>query len=150
MEFGWINVFNGIIIGLLLIPNIYYVFKRHDTNKSQANIASLIIIFEQIGRYACMFLMIVPLLVNKFGFNSALELIVYLLINGLLIIVYYCAWVKYLKNNTKKSAYILAIVPTIIFMITGLLLRHWLLFVASIIFGVTHTYITNKDINGLQ
>ena len=37
---------------------------------------------EQIGRYACIILMWLPLLVWKFGFSSVLDMILYLIGNG--------------------------------------------------------------------
>jgi hypothetical protein len=72
MEFGWINVFGAVIVVLLLIPNIVYAIK----NKGEKNLCAnrFMNVVEQIGRYACIVLMWLPLLVWKFGFASVLDM----------------------------------------------------------------------------
>ena len=80
MKFGWINVFGAVIVILMLIPNIVYAIK----NKDEKNLCTnrLMNVIEQIGRYACIVLMWLPLLVWKFGFQSVFELLLYLFGNG--------------------------------------------------------------------
>ena len=146
MEFGWINLFGGIIVVLILIPNIVYALKKqgHDDETSVPKILS---VCEQIGRYSCMILMWLPLLVWKFGFESAEELLFYLFLNGILILTYYLGWILYSKKPTLKSGVVLAVVPAAAFLISGLLLRHWLLVGAAVLFGISHgriTYITHS------
>lgn len=41
-------------------------------------------------------------------------------------------------NVTMKVAVALAAIPTIIFLLCGILLRHWLLVAAALLFGVGH------------
>lgn len=145
MEFGWINLFGGIIVVLILIPNIVYALKQrgHDAGKS---VPKALGVCEQIGRYACMILMWLPLLVWKFGFGSSVEFVLYLLLNGVLIFAYYLGWLRYFKKPGQKTAMALAILPTLVFLTSGLLLHHWLLVAAAIVFGISHgmiTYITH-------
>ena len=66
MKFGWINVFGVISVILMLIPNIFYAIK----NKNEKNLCTnrFMNAIEQIGRYACIVLMWLPLIVWKFGF----------------------------------------------------------------------------------
>ena len=40
---------------------------------------------------------------------------------------------------------LLSIIPVIVFLLSGLALRHWLLVIAAVIFGAAHIYITNKN-----
>lgn len=86
-----------------------------------------------------------PLLVWKFGFSSVEVMLIYFIGNNLLITVYLIIWVPYLKRKTMIKGIILAVIPTCIFMLSGLMLRHWLLGVATIVFGSGHIYVTYRN-----
>ena len=146
MEFGWINLFGAGIVVLIMIPNIIYAVKQKQ-DEVQEKIPKYLSACEQVGRYGCIVLMWLPLLVWKFGFGSVEELLVYLIANGLLLLSYYLFWTFYFRKKALSNAMALAIIPTLIFLLSGILLRHWLLVIAAVIFGFAHcsiTYITNK------
>ena len=140
MEFGWINLFGGIIVILLLIPNIVYALK----NRGEKNLCTdrTMNLLEQIGRYGCIVLMWLPLLVWKFGFRSVPEMLLYFAGNGALLLLYWLVFARYLKERTAKRALVLAILPACVFLLSGLLLRHWLLVGFAILFAVGHIYVT--------
>lgn len=140
MEFNWINVFGGIIIVLMLIPNIIFAVKCKEKQTNKAGKA--VTIFEQIGRYGCMVLMIIPLFVWEFGFSPIEFMFVYIIGNGLLLIMYYIFWALYFKNKSIVNALALAIIPTLIFIVSAVSVKHWALLVTAVIFGVSHIYIT--------
>ena len=143
MEFGWINIFGAVIVILMLIPNIVYAIK----NKGEKNYCTNLFmnIIEQIGRYACIVLMWLPLLVWKFGFASVFEMILYLTCNGLFLAVYWITFAVYMNRKSLQLALVLAIVPACIFIFSGILLRHWLLAGFAILFAVGHIYVTYKN-----
>ncbi len=146
MKFGWINLIGGIIVVLMLIPNIIFAIKNKGTHQNKAN--KLIVIAEQIGRYGCMALMVVPLFVWSFGFSPLEFMFVYLVANAILLISYYMCWIAYSKKKQMDTALALAIISTLIFLISGFLLKHWALVICAVIFGVAHIYITyvnNKE-----
>ena len=148
MEFGWINLFGGIIVILILIPNIVYALKNQVHENDEKSIPNILQICEQIGRYSCIILMWLPLLVWKFGFGSSEELLLYLLLNGIIILAYYFVWICYSKSPVLKSGMALAIIPAVVFLTSGLFLHHWLLVAASVLFGISHgwiTYITHSE-----
>ena len=93
MEFGWINIFGAVFVILMLIPNIVYAIN----NKGGKNLCTnrVMNLIEQIGRYACIVLMWLPLLVWKFGFASVFEMMLYLIGNGILLIVYWVVFAFY-------------------------------------------------------
>ncbi len=103
-------------------------------------------IIEQIGRYACIVLMWLPLFVWEFGFLSVFEMLLYLVGNGALMTAYWLLFAKYLKRKNKKLALALAVLPACIFLLSGLLLRHWLLVGFSVLFATGHIYVTQKNI----
>ena len=143
MEFGWINVFGACIVALMLIPNIVYAIRNKDGKNKCTNWFMNII--EQAGRYACIILMWFPLMVWKFGFSSVFELFLYLGGSGCLLAVYWIVFACYLKKKTAMRALILAVIPSCIFLLCGLLLRHWLLVGFALLFTAGHIYVTLKN-----
>lgn len=143
MEFGWINGVGVVIIIIMMIPNIRFAIKNKDMINQCDN--RLMNVIEQIGRYACFVLMWFPILVWKFGFQSVFEMLAYIIGSGVLLIVYLVIWVFYFKKPTMKTAAALAVIPTIIFLLCGIILRHWLLVLAALLFGVGHIYVTVKN-----
>ena len=140
MTFGWINVFGAGIVVLMLIPNIIYAVK----NKDEKNLCSnkILNIAEQIGRYGCMVLMCFPVLVWEFGFKSVLEMLIYTIGNGLLLLAYWVVYFFYFKEKTANRAIALAVLPSCIFLLSGITLRHWLLIAFAAVFAVSHILIT--------
>ena len=146
MEFGWINLFGAGIIVLIMIPNIIYAAKQKQ-EETQIKVPRYLSACEQLGRYGCIILMWLPLLVWKFGFGSVEEFLIYLIGNGVLLLCYYLFWMFYSRKRTLSLAMALAIIATAIFLLSGILLRHWLLVVVAILFGAAHcmiTYMTHK------
>lgn len=144
MKFGWINLAGALLVILILIPNIQYAVKAKNRQIPKTRPPKALVICEQIGRYACMVLMWLPLLVWEFGFSPSALLTVYALGNFALLIAYYVVWVVYTKKPTLPTAMTLAILPTAIFLLSGVTLRHPLLIVAAVIFGISHCLITYK------
>ena len=146
MEFGWINLFGGIIVLLMLIPNIVYALK----NREERNLCTnrVMNVVEQAGRYGCIVWMWLPLLVWKFGFRSASEMLLYFLGNGVLLVAYWLVFARYMRKKTAKGALVLAVLPACIFLLSGLLLRHWLLVGFGLLFAVGHIYVTTINAKG--
>ncbi|MGN0516872.1 hypothetical protein [Eubacterium sp.] len=140
MEFNWINIYGGIVVALMMIPNIIFAVKNkeHKPNKSKR----IVNIIEQISRYACIIIMILPLFVWEFGFSPLGFMFVYVIGNIILLILYYIFWGLYSKSKTCKNALALAIIPTLIFINSAISVKHWALLVTAVIFGVSHIYIT--------
>ena len=144
MSFGWINVFGAIIVVLMLVPNVVYALKnRGEENRCTNRWMNLL---EQIGRYGCITFMWFPLLVGKFSFRSVPEMTLYLGGNGALLAVYWFVYARYLRERTRQRALTLAVVPACIFLMSGLLLRHWLLVVFALFFAVGHIYVTTQNV----
>ena len=144
MSFGWINVFGAIIVVLMLVPNVVYALKnRGEENRCTNRWMNLL---EQIGRYGCIAFMWFPLLVGTFSFRSVPEMTLYLGGNGALLAVYWFVYARYLRERTRRRALTLAVVPACIFLMSGLLLRHWLLVVFALFFAVGHIYVTTQNV----
>ena len=143
MEFNWINVWGAMIVIIMLIPNIIFAIRNPYLENKCKNVIMYII--EQIGRYTSMVLMIFPIFVREFSFKSVLEMICDVVVTSILLLVYWVVWFFYLKTKSKNKAIILAVLPTMIFVISGILLRHWSLMLAGISFGIGHIYVTLQN-----
>lgn len=143
MKFGWINVFGAATVVIMLIPNIVYALK----NKDEKNLCTnrFMNIIEQIGRYACIVLMWLPLLVWEFGFASVSEMIVYVAGNAALLTAYVVLFAVYMRKKSAALAITLAIIPSVMFIMSGITLRHWLLVGFAAMFAVGHIYVTAKN-----
>ena len=139
----WLNILGLIIIVLIMIPNIIYAVKYKD----QQNICDnqFMNILEQIGRYGCIVLMILNIGINEPGFRSIEMFLTYLIGNAVLIISYMIVWVMYFKKQKFGKQIALAVIPTVIFLLCGITMMHWLLIIFGIIFGIGHIYVTCKN-----
>lgn len=137
---GWLNSFGLIIMALLLVPNIVWALRhKNATNQCRSKLMNLL---EQIGRYGSMLLMVFNIGVAELGFASPLSFIVYLLGNAVLLLLYWTFWIVFAKKPTMFPALMLAILPTLVFLLCGVTLRHWLLLGFGILFGIAHIYVT--------
>ena len=139
----WLNIFGLILVVLILVPNIIYAFKFRDQQNKCTN--KIMNIIEQVGRYGCMFLMIFNIGIAEFGFASKAMFLVYLIGNVALLISYWIIWVFYFKKQTYWEQLALAIIPTCLFLLSGITMQHYLLVIWSVIFGIGHIYVTNKN-----
>lgn len=140
---GWLNVFGLIIIVLIMIPNIIYALKVKDRQNKCRN--KLMNILEQAGRYGCMILMVFNIGIAEFGFKSAGLFLIYLFGNLILIISYWIVWALYFKKPSYRKQIALAVIPAVIFLLSGITMLHWLLILFGIIFAAAHIYVTYEN-----
>lgn len=139
----WLNVFGLIFVALILLPNIIYAFKFRDKQNKCTN--KVMNIVEQAGRYGCMFLMVFNIGIAEFGFASKAVFLVYLIGNAALLLSYWLIWILYFKNQAYLKQLALAIIPACLFLLSGITMQHYLLVIFSVIFGIGHVYVTNKN-----
>lgn len=137
---GWLNWFGLIIVVLMMVPNIFYTLRHKNTENKCTN--RFVNIVEQIGRYGCMFLMVFNVGVAELGFASVAAFLVYLIGNVVLLFAYFAFWIVYAKKQSLFVALMLACLPTLLFLLSGLTMRHWLLVGFAVLFGAAHIYIT--------
>lgn len=140
---GWLNVFGLIIVILLLIPNMVYAANYRDVANKCTN--KVMNILEQIGRYGCMFLMVFHIGVAELGFSSVAMLLVYLIGNAVLMLSYWVVWMMYFIKPRNSEQMALAVIPTLIFLLSGITMGHYVLIAAGILFGIAHIYVTYRN-----
>ena len=132
----------------MLIPNIIYALK----NRGEKNLCTnrALNLTEQIGRYACIVLMWLPLLVWEFGFASVTRMLIYAIGNAVLLTAYLILFAVYFKKKTPGLAVVLAVLPACIFLLSGILLRHPLLAGFALLFAAGHICVTVKNTQALE
>lgn len=147
------NSFGLLFMFLMMIPNIIYAIKCPQNKNDDFSVMSkikftkVLEIFEQIGRYGCFACMIFNIPGTCFGFSSELSFSIYLIINFVLIFTYCIIWIFCFKENNLFKILSLSILPSIVFLFSGIISRSVLLIAAAIIFAPCHVIISVRNIN---
>jgi hypothetical protein len=75
---------------------------------------------------------------------------VYIGINAFLLFIYILGWILFWNKHPLVRAYVLSIVPSIIFIFSGVMLLSIPLIIASVIFAFCHITISLKNAYGLE
>ena len=144
---SWINLFGLVFVVLMLIPNIIYAIKyREQKNLCENKVMNIL---EQIGRFASIFLMVFSIGVSEFGFSSVNVFLVYGLGNIVLLLAYFVIWIMFFCKKTLWKGMALAVIPSFLFLLSGVTLQHWLLVCSAILFGVGHIYVSYENYKSL-
>ncbi|MDF2586822.1 MAG: putative rane protein [Anaerocolumna sp.] len=145
---SWLNLYGIIIITIIMIPNIIFGLKHKEHINYCTN--KYINFLEQIGRYGSMFFIIFNIGILESGFRSNEVFAIWLIIVIILVLLYLICWVIYFKRVDKKFAMALAIIPSILFIVTGFMMRDYLLLISGILFSIGHIYVTTVNNNFIQ
>lgn len=142
----WINVFGLGFIIIIMIPNIVYAMKCKDGFENKWN-NKFVETVEQIGRFGCFSFMIINVPGTWFGWWSDEAFVIYLIVDVLLIVLYCAIWIICFKKNNVFRALTLSIIPSLLFLFSGIMSRSVLLIAAAIIFAPSHIVISYKNAN---
>ena len=140
----WFNVFGLVFIVVIMIPNIVFAVRCIDGFENRWN-NTVIEIIEQIGRFGCFGFMIFNIPGTWFGWWSNEAFALYLIIDSLLIVLYCAIWFVFWEKNNVFRALALSIIPSVIFLFSGVMSRSILLIIATILFAPTHILISYKN-----
>ena len=143
MDLGFISLMGFIIFLSIMIPNIIYMIKNKKKKNKYKN--KYIYCIEYISKAMSIILLVFPIGMKEFGFPNVAFAGIYMICNLILVITYIIIFTSYLEKETLKKAIWLSLIPTFIFLISGITLKHTLLIISSIIFGISHTYISYKN-----
>ena len=141
---NWINMYGLAFMLVMMIPNIVFAIKNKD---GFHNLWSNRVVetFEQIGRFCCFGFMVLIIPNCGFGFSSNEAFVLYLIADTALITVYCLIWIICFKRNSIFRALALSIIPSVIFLASGILSRYIPLIVAAIVFAPCHITISYKN-----
>ena len=137
----WINIFGAVFIAVIMVPNIIFTLKYKDGFENKWNNKGVEVV-EQIGRFG---FMVINIPGTWFGWRSDEALAMYLIVNVVLIILYCVIWIICFRKNTIFKALALSIIPSVIFMFSGIMSRSVLLVVESLLFAPAHILISYKN-----
>ena len=138
------NPWGFLFLSIIMIPNIIFAIKNKEAfeNSIQKKWFKILEIFEQIGRYGCFFCMMFNISGTYFGFSSNYSFKIYLIINGILIFSYSLIWITHFRKNNLFRGISLSVIPSIIFLFSGVISKSILLIIFAIIFAPCHIAIS--------
>lgn len=140
----WFNYVGFIFIVAIMIPNIVFAAKHKDGFKNYYK-NKIVEAFEQIGRIGS-FLFIfftIPPCVKGFWFNGGF--IAYCVIGSAITLAYIMGWIAFWKETSVRKSLYLSIVPSLLFIVCGVLTLNIPLIVSSVIFAPCHIFISYKN-----
>ena len=137
---NWLNIYGLLIVILIMIPNIIFMMKEKNFESKYSN--KIVEIIEQIGRLGSIGLIVFNIPLLDYGYWFVNGKILYMFSITVLSILYCFVWFLYFKKASIEKAMLLAIIPTIIFLLSGIIQGKVLLILSSILFGVSHIIIT--------
>ena len=140
----WINIFGTAFIVIIMVPNIIYALKCKEGFENRWN-NKVVELIEQIGRFGCFGFMVVNIPGTWFGWWSDEAFAIYLIVNSILIVLYCLIWFICFRKNTIFKAVALSVIPSVIFLFSGIMSRSVLLIVASLLFSPAHILISYKN-----
>ena len=143
MEF--FNICGFTFICIIMIPNIIYAIKNKNKSNNKTN--KKLEIIEQIGRYGCICFMIINIPYTWFGWWSDEAFGLYFIVDITLLIIYCLIWCICFNKNNIFKALSLSIIPSIIFLFSGIMSRSILLILSALIFTSSHIIISYKNVD---
>ena len=140
----WFNIFGLIFIVVILIPNIIFATKWKDSFDIKWK-NKYVEVMEQVGRFGCFGFMIINIPGTWFGWWSDEAFALYLIVDGILVTIYCATWIIYFKKSSVFRALALSIIPSILFLFSGIMSRSVLLIIATVLFAPSHILISYRN-----
>mgnify|MGYP006972232106 FL=1 len=140
----WLNVFGLVMVAVIMIPNILFAMKCKDGFVNKWNNKSVETV-EQIGRFGCFGFMIINIPGTWFGWWSDEAFAVYLVVDAVLVTLYCVIWAVCFRKSSVFRALALSIIPSVLFLFSGIMSRSILLTIAAVLFAPSHIMISYQN-----
>lgn len=140
----WLNVFGLVMVAVIMIPNILFAMKCKDGFVNKWNNKSVETV-EQIGRFGCFGFMIINIPGTWFGWWSDEAFAVYLVVDAVLVTLYCVIWAACFRKSSVFRALALSIIPSVLFLFSGIMSRSILLTIAAVLFAPSHVLISYQN-----
>lgn len=140
----WLNVFGLVMVAVIMIPNILFAMKCKDgfVNKWNNKFVETV---EQIGRFGCFGFMIINIPGTWFGWWSDEAFAVYLVVDALLVTLYCVIWAICFRKSSVFRALALSIIPSVLFLFSGIMSQSILLTIAALLFAPSHIMLSYQN-----
>lgn len=140
----YVNFWGLILVVIILIPNIVFAISCKDgfENRYQNKLVETL---EQIGRFGCFFSMFIMIPYMNKGYWFQQGKTIYLILGFLLVGLYCLGWIVFWKENSIRKSLYLSIVPSLLFLESGVLSGNILLLIFAVIFAPCHILISYRN-----
>ena len=133
-----------IFVAAILIPNILFAIKCKDGFENRWK-NPWVEAIEQIGRFGCFGFMIINIPGTCFGWWSDEAFAIYLAVDAILVLAYCIIWIICFKKSSRFRALALSILPSVLFLFSGIMNRSILLSIAAVLFAPSHIMISYQN-----
>ncbi len=140
----WLNVFGLVMVAVIMIPNVLFAMKCKDGFVNKWNNKSVETV-EQIGRFGCFGFMIINIPGTWFGWWSDEAFAVYLVVDAVLVTLYCVIWAVCFRKSSVFRALALSIIPSVLFLFSGIMSRSILLTIAAVLFAPSHIMLSYQN-----
>lgn len=140
----WLNVFGLVMVAVIMIPNILFAMRCKDGFVNKWNNKSVETV-EQIGRFGCFGFMIINIPGTWFGWWSDEAFAVYLVVDAVLVTLYCVIWAACFRKSSVFRALALSIIPSVLFLFSGIMSRSILLTIAALLFAPSHIMLSYQN-----
>lgn len=141
---SWFNFIGLIFVAIILIPNIIFAYKNKDGFQNFYRNRTVELL-EQIGRFGSfIFMFFTPPFLNS-GFRSIDVKVAYITTGVILVVLYCLGWIVFRGENSLRKSLALSIIPSVLFIESGILSLNFPLTVFSLIFAPCHILISFKN-----
>ncbi len=141
---NWFNVFGLAMVAVILIPNIVFAIRCKDGFANQWHNPA-VETAEQIGRFGCFGFMIFNIPGTWFGWWSDETFTLYLVVDAILAALYCLIWILCFRKSSVFRALALSILPSLLFLFSGIMSRSILLTLAAVIFAPSHILLSYQN-----
>lgn len=137
----WLNWDGLLFVAVILVPNIVFAATNADGFVNKFSNKKLEVL-EQIGRFSCFLFMFIsiPGLSKGWLFSSAKK--AYLIAGAVLVGLYVLGWVVFWNESSVRKALALSILPSLLFLESGILTRNYPLIAGAVLFAPCHIAIS--------
>lgn len=144
VKMSWLNPFGLVFMAAILVPNLIFAVKCKDGFENKWH-NSFVEAVEQIGRFGCFGFMLFNIPGTWFGWWSEEAFAVYLVTDALLVVLYCLIWIICFRKSSMFRALALSILPSILFLFSGIMTRSVLLTIAALLFAPAHIAISYRN-----
>ena len=141
---NWFNVFGLAMVAVILIPNIVFAIRCKDGFANQWHNPA-VETAVQIGLFVCFGFMIFNIPGNWFGWWSDEAFTLYLVVDAILAALYCLIWILCFRKSSVFRALALSILPSLLFLFSGIMSRSILLTLAAVIFAPSHILLSYQN-----
>lgn len=140
----WFNIFGFLFVVIMMIPNIVYAIKKPEGFENKYK-NKFVLFLEKVGRIGCFIFMFINLPGTYLGFWSLPCMFFYIILESILLLAYIIIWIVCFNKNTLFRAIALSVIPSVMFLLGGILYASALLTIFAVIFAPCHILISVKN-----